>query len=107
MNINALIKSTLTSLNKPLAYLRYGGKETTYITYFCYNEQGETWAENVEIETGYYVQVDVWSKEDPITLADQVKAAMMATGFRRTTGQDLYEDDTQTYHKAQRFVYVS
>jgi hypothetical protein len=106
MNINALVKKTLTPLSIPLSFLKYSGKATTYMTYFCYNEQGEAWAENVEIKTGYYVQVDLWSKEDCTELAEQVKAAMITAGFTRTTAQDLYEDDTKIYHKAMRFSYV-
>jgi len=31
---------------------------------------------------------------------------MIAAGFIRTTAQDLYESDTQIYHKAMRFSYV-
>jgi len=65
------------------------------------------WAENEEIATGYYVQVDLWSKGgDDSSLVNQVKSALEIEGFKRTTALDLYESETQIYHKAMRFSYV-
>jgi len=107
MNYKKKIKDALTSLNVPLEFQNYTGSATTYITYFCYTEQGEAWAENEEIATGYYVQVDIWSKANYTTLEGQVMAAMIAAGFNRTSAQDLFEKDPKIFHKAIRFVYVS
>lgn len=106
MNINKLIKDTLNILGVPVSFQTYKGSEKTYITYFCYNEQGEAWAENKEIATGFYIQVDVWSKTDYTELVEMVMTTMLAAGFTRTIAQDLYENDTQIYHKTMRFVYV-
>jgi len=106
MNINKLIKDSLEAISVPTSFQTYSGTATTYITYFCYNEQGELFAENQEIVTGFYVQVDVWSKADYTELAGQVQTAMIAAGFKRTTGADLYERDTKIFHKAMRFSYV-
>ena len=106
MNVNKLIKDSLSSLTVPVSFQTYAGTLTTYITFFCYNEQGEAWAEDQEVATGFYVQVDVWSKDDYTTLAGQVQAAMIAAGFSRTTSADLYESDTKIFHRALRFVYV-
>jgi len=105
--INGLVVGTLKPLGVPVSFSRYAGTAPTYITFFCYNEQGETWAENLETATGYYVQVDIWSKGDSIILADQVRKAMENAGFIRTTAQDMpYEPETGIYHKAIRFSYV-
>jgi len=106
VNINKLIKDTITPLSVPVSFQVYSGTASTYITYFSYNEQGEEYAENQEIATGFYVQVDIWSKSDYLTLADQVKSVMTAAGFKRTSAQDLYESDTKIFHKAMRFSYV-
>ena len=106
--INNLIVTALTPLGVPVYYLRYYGPAVpTYITFYYYNEQGEAWAENEEIATGYYVQIDVWSKSDFITLVEQVKSEMKAAGFIRTSAIDFYEYDTQIYHRAIRFYYVT
>ena len=106
MNINLLIKNTLVPCGVPVEFQSYTGKLTKYITFFCYNEQGEAWAEDKEIETGFYIQVDVWSKDDYTDLVEQVQAAMIAAGFYRRTAHDLYEKDTKIFHKAMRFVFM-
>jgi len=104
--INSILVKVLKPLDVPVSWQTYLGTATSYITFFCYNEQGEAWAENDEIATGYYVQVDVWSKGDNSPLVDQVKLTLEAEGFKRTTALDQYESDTQIYHKAMRFNYV-
>lgn len=106
MSINSIIMTALQSIGVPVSFQKYTGSAPTYITFFCYNQQGEEWAENREIATGFYVQVDVWSESDYTSLVDNVKTAMEEAGFIRKTAQDLYEDDTGIYHKAMRFSYV-
>jgi hypothetical protein len=74
------------------------------ITFFVYNELGELFADNREIKTGYYIQVDVWSKDNYNTIVNEVMKSMTQAGYRRTSSIDLCENDTQIYHKAIRFV---
>jgi len=112
MDYKALIESALTSTSVPLAFQHYSGTATQYITYFCYNEQGEEWAENKEISTGFYLQIDVWSKaRDYEGLVTTVKTALKTAGFEGCTAQDLKELDTSgsvtMYHKAIRVNYIT
>jgi hypothetical protein len=106
MNIKEHIEDTLKPLKIPVCFQGYYGTATTYITYFCYNEQGEAWAENKEKATGLYIQVDRWSKMDFPEIDEQIKSLMESVDFTRTTAQDLYEQDTKTFHKAMRFCYI-
>lgn len=106
MSINSIIEIALGNIGVPVSFHNYSGDEQTYITYFCYNEQGEEWAENKEIATGFYIQVDIWSKTNYTTLAKNVKKALEDVGLIRTTTQDLYEKDTEIYHKGMRFSYI-
>ncbi|MHC1731973.1 MAG: hypothetical protein AB9888_08110 [Bacteroidales bacterium] len=103
--INKLIKETLSSLGVQVSFQKYSGKENTYITFFEYLQQGESYADNKETCTGHYVQVDVWSKEDYTDLVNSILVTMTQAGFRRTTQTEIYEDDTQAYHKVLRFFY--
>lgn len=105
--INSLILQALRPLRVPVSFEKYRGKENTYITFFSYLEQGEKYADNEEKETGYYIQIDVWSKSDYTELVENVTNAMNAAGFRRTSAADLFERDTKIYHKAIRFLYIS
>ena len=92
--INNLIIDTLSNLNIPVCFHNYTGSESTYITFFEYVEKGEKWADNIEKETGHYIQVDIWSKTDYSTLVDNVLEKMLAAGFKRQYSNDLYENDT-------------
>lgn len=77
-----------------------------YIEYEIVNETGQKWAENKEIATNYMVQVDIFSKGDYTDLEDKIKEKMSNAGFIRDTAADLYEEDTELYHKAMRFTYT-
>lgn len=105
--INSLVLEALESLNVPVSFQKYNGKENTYITFFNYLEQGEQYADNEEKTTGYYIQVDVWSKNDYTILVENLKKAMEAAGFIRTSAADLFESDIKIYHKALRFFYLN
>ncbi len=106
MSINKLIKDSLKVLNIPVSFQSYKGNRETYITFFCYNERGETYAEDEEIQTAIYIQVDVWSKYDYTEIVNQTRIILENNGFRRTTSIDLYESDTGVYHKGMRFIYI-
>ena len=104
--INSLIVQALKPLDVPVSFQKYSGRENTYITFFSYLEQGEQYADNEEKAVGYYIQVDIWSKNDYTELAEKVKSRMKAAGFIRTSAADLFEKDTKIYHKALRFFYL-
>ncbi|HBJ2609724.1 hypothetical protein FDA77_19185 [Clostridium botulinum] len=105
MSINKLIINTLKPLNIPVDFQTYEGKEETYITFFCYNEQGERFADDTEIITGFYMQVDIWSKGNVEKLKESVINLLKQVGFKRKNGQDMYESDTKIFHKVLRFFY--
>ncbi|MBY6758638.1 hypothetical protein HYH82_15200 [Clostridium botulinum] len=105
MRINKLIIDTLKPLSVPTRFQMYEGKEETYITFFCYNEQGECFADDIEIATGFYMQVDIWSKGNVEKLKESVIDLLRQAGFKRKNGQDLYEPDTKIFHKCLRFFY--
>ena len=54
----------------------------------------------------YYIQVDIWSKEDCFRLKKKVKKLLKKAGFTYFAGNDQYEADTGIYHKAARFYFV-
>lgn len=104
--MNKLIIDTLTPLAIPVSFQSYSGKAKTYITFFIYNEQGELWADNVETQTGIYIQIDVWSDVDYTILVENVINAMVNAGFKRRSANDLYTSESKIYHKVIRFSYI-
>ena len=101
--INKLVTEALKPLKVPVSFQKYSGKESTYITFFNYLEQGEHYADNEEKATGYYIQVDVWSKSDYTEVVEKLENYMKAAEFTRTSAADLFEEDTKIYHKVMRF----
>lgn len=110
-NIKQLVRNTLnvsdiTNLtgDKTVHFIHALKPIAPYIEYLIYDENGEEWAENKEIATSYYVQVDIFSKTDYTDLENKIKEKMESAGFDRTSSADLFEQDTQYFHKALRFL---
>lgn len=78
-----------------------------YVEYEIFDESGNAWAEGKEVSTDYYLQVDIFSKGNYSNLENKIKEKMGNAGFERSTTADLYEEDTQLYHKAMRFVFTT
>lgn len=106
MSINQLVINALSGLNVPVNFQTYEGTAQTYITFFCYLENGELYADDIQQGTAYYIQVDVWSKGNYSTIVKQVKSAMKQAGFSFLSAYDLYEEDVKVYHKVLRFYYL-
>ncbi|SDO79262.1 hypothetical protein [Halobacillus aidingensis] len=102
--MNNLVKSTLSPLNVPIAKLRYLGGESPYIV-FSYWEVPYAHADDVEIETEYTIQIDVFTKGNPETLADNARELMKNAGFMKVFENEDYVEDLQLYRKIMRFNY--
>lgn len=104
MSINGDIISALSDLGVPVQFQHYSGDADPYITFFTFLDKPEQHADDRETITGYYVQVDIWSKGDNTRLVGTVHQKMLAAGFRKQNFYDLYEEDLKIYHKAMRFI---
>ena len=105
MNLNSLIISTLAPTGVPVDFQTYTGTATTYITFFEYNQQGALYADDTELNTRYSVQIDVWSKGNYKNVVEQARTLMTNAGFTRNSENDIYERETQIFHKVMRFYY--
>lgn len=106
MSLNSLIISTLKTLGVPVAFQTYKGTESTYITFFEFNQTAHEKADDVETKTRHSIQVDVFSNGDYTALVQQVKDSLISVGFTRSMETEYYEDDLNIYHKILRFNYV-
>ena len=104
--INKLIRDTLKSINIPVTFQKYTGKEKEYITFHEYLVNGESYEDDDEIYTSHYIQVDIWTKSDYSKLVDKVKELLKKGGFKRINEIDLYEEESKTYHKGLKFYYL-
>lgn len=104
--MNKLIKDTLKSLNVPVSFQVYKGSKTPYITFFSYNDKGELYADDTEVISGYYFQLDIFSKSNYKELVKNVEKLMKNAGFiKKASGPEGYEKETDLYHKPLRFFF--
>lgn len=104
--MNKLILKTLKPLEIPVNFQIYNGCEPQYITFFTYVDKGELYGDDKEFATGYYIQLDVFSKGDYTELVKNVNKLMKEAGFlRKPPGPELYEEDFKLYHKPLRFFF--
>jgi hypothetical protein len=80
MSINEDVIKALKGIGVPVSFQTYTGKANSYITFFTYLDQPESHADDEELTTGYYVQIDVWSKGDYTELVDTVHRKMLKAG---------------------------
>ncbi|MDM8151645.1 hypothetical protein [Priestia megaterium] len=109
MSMYSLVMSALKPLGVPTFPITKRADHETYITFFLYDDTAAFIADDKEQKTAYYVQVDVWTKDALIftDLYEKARQALIEAGFiRRGVSPDLYEEDTQIYHKGLRFFYV-
>lgn len=106
IDINNLVKESLKPLGVPVEFQFYNGKKNLYITFFCYNEQGEVFSDDKETVTGSYIQIDIWYKENS-DLGQRALNLLRDVGFTKRTIYDApYEPDTRLFHKVLRLLYV-
>ena len=91
----------------PVAFLRYAGNSTTYITYME-SDKDNSYSGDDEL-LGYvtYYDFDIYSKGNYLEIMEKVKEVLKDNGWTyqpsRDSG-DLYEDDTGYYHKTLCFA---
>ena len=110
--MNELIQSIFTDfyvdgVSIPVDFLKYDGKETTYVTYME-TDINNSYAGDNEI-LGYisYYDFDIYSKKNYSNIVKKIKKIMKDNGFiwqPSRTSQDMYEADTGFYHKTLCFA---
>ncbi|WP_350342347.1 hypothetical protein PRVXT_001575 [Proteinivorax tanatarense] len=103
MNVNSAILNALSDLDVPVSFQTYSGKKQAYITFFTYLDKPELFADDKEKVSGFYVQVDIWSKKDYTSLVETVHKRLKDVGFIKINFYDVYEQDLKIYHKVMRY----
>lgn len=110
MSLIREIKDILKPLGVKAHYLRYEGDERTYINFYIFNERDSLYADDKEVETEYAIQISLFS-DDKLryyNLQNEFKQIMKQYRDRFIkfdVSPDLYEKDTELYHKAFRYLH--
>lgn len=73
------------------------------ITFFELSNVDSVYMDDDVFSSEISVQIDIWSKGNTSAIATEVDNTMRSIGWKRFGSQDLYEDDTQIFHKALRY----
>ena len=93
----------------PVSFMRYTGKETTYITYQEIQDDTSFSADDDLQAYVTYYDFDIYSKGNYLAIIESVKEILKANDWiyqPSMTSQDLYEDDTGYYHKTICFAKI-
>jgi hypothetical protein len=104
MNINKEIIEALNDIEIPVSFQTSKNGKYPYITFFTYLDRGTLHSDDKETITGYFIQIDIWSKSDYTQIAKVVHQGMLTANFIKQRYYDLYESDTKVYHKVMRFL---
>lgn len=93
--------------NIPVAFLRYNGKSTTYVTYQEVDADNSFSGDDELLGYVTYYDFDIYSKGNYLKVMESVKRLMKDNGWRwqpSLSSQDMFEDDTGYYHKTLNFA---
>lgn len=77
-----------------------------YITFLEINADPSLEAADKELETKRLLQLNIWSKTNPYTLANDVKKLLEQNGYERTFEHDVpYNEGDSHFNKVLRFAF--
>ena len=106
-NPNTLIEQVFANFSVngvkiPVAFLRYNGKSTTYVTYQQVFSNDPFSGDDELLDYMDFYDFDIYSKGNYIPIVEAIKTTLKGNGFRwqpTNSSGDMYEDDTGYYHK--------
>lgn len=110
--MNELIQTIFTDfkvdgISIPVKFLKYDGKETTYVTYGETDEDNSYSGDDDILGYVSYYDFDIYSKGNYFNIVKKIKKVLKENGFKyqpNRTSQDMYEADTGYYHKTLCFA---
>lgn len=98
---------TVDEKTVPVSFMRYKGKENTYVTWMQYDMDNSYAGDNELLGYVGYYDFDVYSKGNYTNIIEAIKEKMKDNGFMFQPSRcspDLYEDETGYYHKTLSFA---
>lgn len=107
--MNSEIKNILNNLNVndkniPVSHLRYKGNSKTYVTWAIIGETPELMANSQYLYSVVALDVDVFSDGNYSSIMKEIKKRFIDSDWVWVEdSQEMYEDDTQLYHRTITF----
>ena len=112
--MNELIESifadfTVDGVQIPVAFMFYEGHGEPYVVYMQQDADNSLSGDDELIGYVDYYDFDVYAKENYFNIVESLKNILKANGFVwqvSRSSQDMYETDTEYYHKTLNFAYL-
>ncbi|MDP4144159.1 MAG: hypothetical protein Q8936_06685 [Bacillota bacterium] len=103
--IDTTLEAALTPHNVQSFYGWYDSNiNDTHVTFLQLNDTDTDFEDDEAGSKEYFIQVDIWSRENVEDLKEVIKESMKTIeNCTYAQGQDFYETDTKIFHKALRF----
>ncbi|QGH35134.1 hypothetical protein GI584_14250 [Gracilibacillus salitolerans] len=107
MSIKKILREALLPINIPVSAMTNNNSDDEYIVYNEYNQASALNADDDELSTKYFYQVDVYSTGDFTDIVEEVKDRLKVVGFNRIFESETYDNDAQKFRKILRFSYAT
>ena len=100
---------TVDDVAIPVSYMFYEGHGEPYVVYMQQDADKSLSGDDELMGYVDYYDFDVYAKGNYQPIVESVKALLKANGFvwqPSRSSQDMYETDTQYYHKTLNFAYL-
>ena len=89
----------------PIAFIKYFGKEETYITYQSIGNNPALSSDDKTTNSTDTIDIDIYTKGNYLKIIKEIKNKMLANDFMWDgDSPDMYEQDTGYYHKTISFA---
>ena len=104
--LKTILGNSLTVGNKtiPVAHLKYKGSSKTYITWTIIDNDPALFGNDECLYSVYAVDIDIFSDGNYLDIESEIKKIMKNNEWVWTDeSSEMYEDDTELYHKTYTF----
>lgn len=107
MSIKKTLRDALLPIGIPVSAISSNNTADEYIVFNEYNQASALTADDDELSTKYFFQVDVYTKGDFTEIVAEVETRLKDAGFNRMFSSETYDSDAQKYRKILRFSYTT
>jgi thiamine pyrophosphate-dependent acetolactate synthase large subunit-like protein len=107
MSIKKILRDALLPIGVPVSAISSNNTADEYIVFNEYNQASALNADDDELSTKHFYQVDVYTKGDFTDIVAEVETRLKAASFKRMFSSETYDSDAQKYRKILRFSYTT
>lgn len=98
------IKKILSTLDVPVAHLRYKGSSKTYVTWTMLDEEPSFASDDEITKSEVNLDIDIYSESNYLNILSSIKDKMKENDWIwNGDSSEMYEDETGLYHRTCSF----